>query len=178
MRRARASSSSGAGPYAPRRPRLPWSPSRADAGRRRASGELLPHDPAVVEGEVELREVAAREPSSLGGVVAAPRFAPDRDRVVENGDRVPARIPLRIGVDPADAADANLDARLLPDLPRARLLRRFAHFAESTRKSPPSSVRRPSATNEKNPAASVPGPRVDRQLRTFGRAPPGHGRTP
>jgi len=132
----------------------------------------------VVEGEVELHEVAAREPSSLGGVVAPLRFPPDGNRVVENADRVPARIPLRIGVDPADAADANLDARLLPDLSRARLLRPFAHLAEAARKGPPSLERRPSPTNEQNPAAAIPGPGVDGELRTLGRAPTGHGRDP
>jgi hypothetical protein len=132
----------------------------------------------VVEGELELHEAAAREPSSLGGVVAALRIPPDGNRVVENADRVPARIPLRIGVHPADAADANLDARLLPDLPLTRLLRRFTHLAEAARKGPLSLERRSSPTNEQNPAAAITGPRVDGELRTLRRAPTGHSRAP
>jgi hypothetical protein len=132
----------------------------------------------VIEGEIELHEISAREPSSLGGVVAAARFPPDGNRVVENADRVPARIPPRIGVDPADAADTNLDARLLPDLPRARLLRRLAHLAEAARKGPLSLERRASPSDEQNPAAAVPGPRVDGELRTLRRGPTGHGRAP
>jgi hypothetical protein len=132
----------------------------------------------VVEREIELQEFAAREPTGVGGIVAAARFPPGGNRVVENADRVPARIPLRIGVDPADAADSNLDARLLPNLSRARLFRRFAHFAEAARKRPLSLERRSSPANEQDSAAAIPGPGVDGELRTPGGPPTDHGRPP
>ena len=89
-----------------------------------------------------------------------------------------SRIPFRIGVDSPDAADSNLDAGFLADLPSARLLRRFAHFAEAARKRPLPLERRPSPANEQNPAAVVPGPGVHGEPRTPGRPPTGHGRRP
>ena len=130
----------------------------------------------MVEREVELPELAPRKPAGLGGIVAPAGFPSNGDRVIKNRDRVPPRITLRIGVDAADAPDSNLDARLFAHFPAARLLRRLSHLAEASRKRPESLERRPAPADEEDAAAPVPGPGVDRELRTFRSAATGHVR--
>jgi hypothetical protein len=130
----------------------------------------------VVEREVERRELAARKPAGLRGIVAPARFPADGDRIVENRDRVPPRIPPRVGVDASNAPDAYLDARFLAHLPAARLLGRLSHLAEASRQGPASPERRPTAADEEDPATPIAGPGVDRELRCFRSAATGHGR--
>jgi hypothetical protein len=137
---------------------------------------LLGNDAAVVERELELPDLAAGKPSGVGGIVSPACFSAHGDRVVKDRDRVPAGIAPRIRVDPADAPDPDLDARLLPHLPGTGLLGRLSHLAEAPRKRPESLERRPAPPDEEDPPAAVAGPGVHRELRAAGSAAPGHGR--
>jgi hypothetical protein len=130
----------------------------------------------VVERQRKARQLAPPEPARVGGVVAAPRFPSNRDRVVEDGDRVAARIALRVGIDTANTADPHLDAGLLADLASTGLLRRLSRLAEAARERPSSLERRAPPSNEEKPPAPIPGPGVDREPGTLRGASAGHGR--